>query len=147
MIKLIDANLLIYGVNSDLPQHHVARAWMESVFSGNEAVGLPWVSVLAFFRLSTSPRVFPIPLSVEKAAAYVDEWLELPVVSFVLPGVKHWAILKTLLLTTGTGGNLTTDAHIAALALETGGTVCSADNDFRRYPGLRYLNPLVTLGK
>lgn len=144
MIKLVDANLLIYAVNSDLPQHQLARSWLESVFSGNEAVGLPWVSVMAFLRLSTHARVFSTPLSVEMAAAYVDEWLAQPPVSLVVPGAKHWAILKTLLLNTGTGGNLTTDAHIAALALETGGTVCSADNDFRRYPGLRHINPLTT---
>jgi toxin-antitoxin system PIN domain toxin len=147
MIKLVDANLLIYAVNRDLPQHQLAREWLESAFSGHEAVGLPWVSVLAFLRLSTNARVFSSPLNVDRAAAYVDEWLEQPAVSLVVPGAKHWAILKTLLLTTGTAGNLTTDAHIAALALENGGTVCSADNDFRRYPGLRFLNPLVTLAK
>lgn len=140
---LLDANLLIYAVNRDLPQHKVARNWLEKTFSDPDDVGLPWVSVLAFLRLSTNPRVFKAPLKVEEAIAYADEWMALPSVSLVVPGFRHWEIFKNLLAQSGTGGNLTTDAHIAALALEGGYAVYSADNDFRRFPGIRHVNPLA----
>lgn len=142
-MKLLDANLLIYAVNGDLPQHRAAKAWLEKVLSGIDSVGLPWVSVLAFLRLCTSRRVFAKPLSVEQAIAYIDEWLALPSVTLVRPGERHWAVLRMLLEQTGTAGNLTTDAHIAALALEAGCTVYSADHDFRRFPGVRHVNPLA----
>jgi len=142
-VILVDANLLIYAVNRDLPQHKAARAWLEKIFSGSDPVGLPWVAVLAFLRLCTNPRIFAVPLTVERALAYVDEWLALPVVSLVGPGQRHWAIFRTVLAQTGTAGNLVTDAHIAAMALEGGYTVYSADNDFRRFPGLRHVNPLA----
>ena len=86
-MMLVDANLLIYAVNRDLPQHGAARLWLEKTFSGSDSVGLPWVVVLAFLRLCTNPRVFASPMTVERAIAYVDEWLALPVVSVVGPGV------------------------------------------------------------
>jgi len=140
---LIDANLLIYAVNRDLPQHAAARSWLEDTFSQSEPVGLPWVVILAFLRLCTNPRVFTSPMSVERAIAYIDEWLALPAVSVVGPGLQHWSIFRTLLTQTGTAGNLTTDAHIAALAVESGCGIYSADNDFRRFPGVRHINPLA----
>lgn len=140
---LVDANLLLYAVNRDLTRHAEARAWLEAVLSGTTSVGLPWVVVLAFLRITTSPRIFERPLTVEQAGAYVDSWLSLPVVRAVVPGPGHWPILKNLLDSAGTGGNLTTDAHIAALAIEQGYTVYSADNDFKRFAGLRHVNPLM----
>jgi toxin-antitoxin system PIN domain toxin len=106
-------------------------------------VGLPWVVVLAFLRLSTNIRVFEQPLSVAAATGYIDEWLSLPTVTAVAPGEAHWPILRNLLVDAGTGGNLTTDAHIAALALERGCTVCSSDQDFKRFAGVRHVNPLA----
>ncbi|WP_440998080.1 type II toxin-antitoxin system VapC family toxin [Arhodomonas sp. SL1] len=139
---LVDANLLLYAVNADLPQHARARHWWEQVLSGTEAVGIPWVVILAFLRLSTNPRIFERPLSVEGAMAYVDQWMAQPPVNAVAPGLNHWPVLRNLMEAVGTGGNLTTDAHIAALALEHGYTVYSADNDFRRFAGVRYVNPL-----
>ncbi|WP_022947267.1 type II toxin-antitoxin system VapC family toxin [Methylohalobius crimeensis] len=139
---LVDANLLLYAVNRDLPPHPTARIWFEDILSGNERVGFPWVVLLAFLRIATSKRIFERPLPVEKANAYVDEWLSQPVATTLVPGAAHWAILRNLLNQTGTGGNLTTDAHIAALALEHGCTVCSIDNDFKRFPGLRHIDPL-----
>lgn len=139
---LIDANLLLYAVNQDLPQHAAARSWLEGVFSGSDRIGLPWVVMLAFLRLTTNPRLFARPLSVEQASGYLDEWLSLPMVRPVSPGTGHWAVLRNLLAASGTGGNLTTDAHIAALAIEQGYTVYSADNDFKRFAGLRHVNPL-----
>lgn len=140
---LVDANLLLYAVNRDLPQHDSARRWLEAAFSGGEHVGLPWVVVLAFLRLVTNPRVFAHPLSVAAATGYIEEWLTLPTVTTVAPGGGHWSILRNLLADTGTGGNLTTDAHIAALALERGCPVYSSDNDFKRFPGIRHVNPLA----
>ena len=140
---LVDANLLIYAVNKDLPQHKQARAWWEGAVSGAGNVGLPWVSLLAFLRVCTSPRIFESPLSPEQTAGFIDEWLDRPNVGIVAPGPGHWAILKSLIRQTGTAGNLTTDAHIAALALERGCTICSADNDFKRFPGVTHINPLA----
>lgn len=140
---LVDANLLLYAVNDDLPQHGPARAWLEAIMSGSEVVGLPWVVLLAFLRITTSRRIFERPLMVEQAVEYVEEWLKQPVVRAVTPSSGHWAILRNLLLHSGTGGNLTTDAHIAALALEQGYAVYSTDNDFKRFPGLQHVNPLA----
>lgn len=139
---LLDANLLIYAINQDLPQHGLAKTWLENALSDSVVVGIPLVSLMAFLRICTNFRVFARPLTPESAVAYVDEWLDQPVVRLVVPGAGHWAILRNLLLQTGMAGNLTTDAHIAALALEHGYTVYSADNDFRRFPGLKHVNPL-----
>lgn len=140
---LVDANLLIYAVNQDLPQHRKARDWLEAALSGSAVVGIPLVSLLAFLRICTSPRVFAQPLTPESAITYIDEWLGQPVVRLVVPGPGHWTILRNLLLQTGMSGNLTTDTHIAALALEQGYSIHSADNDFRRFPGLKHVNPLA----
>ncbi len=139
---LVDANLLIYAVNQDLPQHKRAVSWWEQTLSGTAMVGIPWVSILAFLRICTNPRIFSQPLSPESAITYVDEWLDQPLVRLVQPGAGHWPILRNLLLQTGMAGNLTTDAHIAALALEQGYSIYSADNDFQRFPGLKHINPL-----
>ena len=139
---LIDANLLIYAVNSDAPRHAHAREWLDRTLSGNTPVGLPWVCLLAFLRITTHPRVFAHPLQPDAAIDRVNEWLDQPVVDAVYPGEGHWPILRNLLRTTGTGGNLTTDAHIAAIAIERGATVCSADHDFQRFPGVHHVNPL-----
>ncbi|TXF13344.1 type II toxin-antitoxin system VapC family toxin [Pelomicrobium methylotrophicum] len=139
---LVDANLLIYAVNRDSPQHEPARKWLEEVLSGAETVGFPLVSVLAFLRLTTQPRVFERPLAPEAAIAYVDEWLSQPPARWATPGPAHWNVLRELLAFSGTAGNLTTDAHLAALAIEHGYTLHSADNDFRRFAGLRFFNPL-----
>ncbi len=144
---LMDANLLIYAVNKDLPQHKRARVWWEGELSGPGAVGLPWVSLMAFMRICTNPRIFESPLSPEQAIGYVDEWLDRPNVGMVAPGPGHWPILKSLMRQAGTAGNLTTDAHIAAMALEHGCTICSADNDFKRFPGVSYINPLTDTGR
>ena len=138
-----DANLLLYAVNADLPQHEPARQWWENVLSGTEPIGLPWVVILAFLRLSTNSRIFEQPLDPAKALGYLDEWLSQPVAEPLRPGPNHWAILRNLLEPTGTAGNLTTDAHIAALALEHGGRVDSADNDFQRFAGIKHVNPLA----
>lgn len=140
---LVDANLLIYAINEDLPQHRLAREWWESALSGEETVGLPWIVILAFLRITTHGRILVRPLSPEIALSYVQEWLDQPCTLAVAPGRAHWQVLRNLLEATGTAGNLTSDAHIAALAIEHGATVCSADNDFRRFPGVKHVNPLA----
>lgn len=143
-MNIVDLNVLLYAVNSDGPFHHQARAWWQSIVSGDEVVGLPWVVLTGFVRLTTKSGVFPSPLSVAQATSIVDEWLALPSVLTVSPGPTHWSLLRSLLAAHGTGGNLTTDAHLAALAIEYDATLCSADSDFVRYrPHLRYFNPLT----
>ncbi len=139
---LIDANLLIYAVNSDAPHHRAARKWLEETLSGQSHVGLPWVCLLAFLRITTHPGVFARPLRSRQALDIMNEWLDLPYVGAVFPGDHHWPILRNLVQLNGTGGNLVTDAHIAAMAIELGATICSADYDFRRFSGVRHINPL-----
>ena len=142
-MKLVDANVLLYAVNRASAHHERARQWLEEILSGDEPVGLPWVAVLAFLRLATSDRVFPKPLSVDQAVAVVDGWLAQPAVVVVSPGDDHWRVLRRLLSEVGTAANLTTDAHLAALALENAAELCSADADFTRFPAVRAVNPLM----
>ncbi len=139
---LIDANLLIYAVDSDSPHHAKARHWLEETLSGTTRVGLAWVVLLAFLRLTTHPAVMRRPLAVERALEYVDEWLGQPFVETVVPGEKHWPLLRTLLAATGAAGNLSSDAHLAALSLENNAEIRSTDRDFGRFPGVRHINPL-----
>jgi toxin-antitoxin system PIN domain toxin len=142
-VILVDANLLIYAVDADSPNHRRARPWLERTLSSDESVGLPWIVLLAFLRITTHPAVLRKPLDPEDALAYVDAWLEQPGVETPGPGPAHWSILRTLLAAAGTAGNLTSDAHVAALAVEFGATICSTDNDYRRFPGVRHENPLA----
>lgn len=139
---LVDANLLIYAVNRDAPQHAAARDWWEETLSGTTPVGLPWLVMLAFVRLSTNARVMRSPASTEQALHYTHEWLAQPYVTPLNPGESHWLILSRLLADSGAAGNLTNDAHIAAIAIEQGYVVYSADNDFQRFQGIRHVNPL-----
>jgi toxin-antitoxin system PIN domain toxin len=142
-VIVLDANLLIYAVDADAPQHVRARRWLERALSGNAPIGLPWIVVLAFVRVTTRPGVLRRQLSAEQAVAYVDEWLDQPYVELVGPGAGHWPLLKKLLRQVGTAGNLTSDAHLAALAIEGGFELASTDNDFRRFSGVRLVNPLA----
>ena len=140
---LVDANLLIYAVDRDSPHHARARRWLEATLSGAEWVGLPWLAILAFLRITTHPAVMRKPLAPDAALDYVDEWLRQPFVKPVGPGEQHWPILQNLLKASGAAGNLTSDAHLAALAIEHGCTIASTDNDFRRFAGVTHLNPLT----
>ena len=140
---LVDANVLIYAIDEDSPQHAPARDWLEQAFAGVEPIGLPWIVLLAFVRLVTRSAIVRRPLPAEAALAYVDEWLSLPAVQAISPGPGHWAVLRSLLASAGTAGNLTTDAHIAALALEMAAPICTADRDFLRFPGVRVVGPFV----
>lgn len=140
---LIDANILIYAVNSDAPLHRKAKAWLEATLSGPDTVALSWTVLLAFLRLTTRPGVFETPLSVNTAFDVVDAWLSLPSVVTVDPPTQHLRVVRDLLVPLGTGGNLTSDAHLAALAIEHGAELCSSDSDFDRFPRLRWRNPLT----
>jgi hypothetical protein len=141
-VKVVDVNLLLYAVNRDAEQHAAAKAWLDRTLSGTERVALPWIVVLAFLRLVTSPRVFAKPLPVTQALSIVDSWLERPQVVALAPTEAHWPALRALLSDAGTAGNLVTDAHLAALALEHEAELCSSDTDFRRFQGLKWTNPL-----
>jgi toxin-antitoxin system PIN domain toxin len=140
---LVDTNLLIYAVDADAPQHRAAHAWVMETFSSDVPVVLPWVVLTGFIRLTTNPLAMRTPMPVNTALAYVSLFLQQPNVSTLNPGDKHWLILSRLLGDNGTAGNLTTDAHIAAIAIEHGCTVYSADNDFKRFVGLQHINPLA----
>ena len=137
-----DINLLVYTLNRDSPQCLRACEWWRTLLNGDEPVGLTWVTVMGVVRVSTNPRIFRSPLALLDVIANVDEWFAQPVVSTLEPGARHWSIMRTLLAEAGRGGNLTTDAHLAALCIERGATLHSADGDFARFRGLRYENPL-----
>jgi len=139
---LVDANLLIYAIDSDSPHHQRARAWLEELLSGTTRVGLAWIVLLAFVRVTTRAGVLRKPLPAERALGYVDGWLGQPYVTAIGPGEGHWPILRSLLRAAGTAGNLVGDAHLAAIALERGAPVYSTDYDFRRFPGVEHVNPL-----
>ena len=141
---IVDANLLIYAIDADSPHHKASRRWLEKTWSGTTWVALPYIVVLAFLRLTTRPGIMRDPLRPEDALDFVDSWLNQPYLTLLTPGPNHWPILRNLLQLSGTAGNLTSDAHIAALALEHGATVYSADNDFKRFAGVRHVNPLLT---
>lgn len=141
-MKVIDLNILIYAINKDAPNHQQARKWWENCLAEIEAIGLPWIVLLGFIRITTNPRVFTNPLSPEDATALIDDWLKQPSVEIISPTERHWEILKKLILQLGTASNLTTDAHIAALAIENGGVLFSTDNDFSRFEHLKWENPL-----
>ena len=141
---LIDLNLLLYATNRNSVHHRAARRWLEQVLNAEEPVALPWVVLLGFLRIATNGRILSRPLTVEQALEVVDGWLALPVVRVLHPDQEHWRLLRELLQEAGTGGNLTTDAHLAALALENGCTLCSTDTDFARFRRLKWIHPLGT---
>jgi len=141
-MKLIDANLLLYAVNKNAPLHAKAKAWLETTLSGRETVAFSWNVILAFVRLTTRPGLFRNPLAPERAFDLVAAWLDQPSATVVNPGPRHLAILRGLLTSLGTGGNLTSDAHLAALAIEQNAELCSCDADFARFAGLHWRNPL-----
>jgi len=142
-VNLVDANVLIYAVNADSPQHQKARTWLENALSGSETIGFAWTVLLAFLRITTRRGIMEKPLDVAQAIAYVDSWLQQPNAEIVEANQNHWLILRTLLGAAGTAGNLTSDAHLAALALGGGWTLISTDHDFRRYAGLSVVTPLA----
>jgi toxin-antitoxin system PIN domain toxin len=141
-VILPDANLFLYAVDSLSPRHNRASAWLADAMSGTETVALTWSVLLAFVRLSTRPAVFASPLAPNEALDIVDGWLSRSCTTVVHSGDRHASLLRELLDPFGTAGNLTSDAHLAALAIEHGATLVSADSDFSRFTGLRWHDPL-----
>lgn len=142
-MKLVDLNVLLYAVNRDAPRHDAARSWWEAALSNDEPIGLAWIVLLGFLRLATNAQVFPEPLTPNQAMDRVEIWATHPKTRLVGETEEHWRILKELLEETGTAGNLTTDAHLAALAISHGATLVSCDADFGRFRHLRWENPVA----
>ncbi len=140
---LIDANLLLYAYNSSFDRHTAARTWLEDAVSGPEPVGLAWLTILAFVRIATNTRAFEFPLTVDEATAAVTEWIEHPNVDIAVETPFHWTTLTRLVTEHRLRGPAVMDAHLAALALDYGATLCTTDRDFERFTNLRVLNPLA----
>ena len=144
---LVDANLLLYAANAAAPEHEAARAWLDGRLNGTARVGLPWPSVLAFVRLASNPLVVRNPVAVTIAWAQVVDWLACDVVWVPTPTERHAAVLGALCAQPGMTSRLVPDAHLAALAIEHGLTLCSTDGDFARFAGLTWQNPLGVAGR
>jgi len=142
-VILPDINLLIHAHNADSPVHGRAREWWDSLLADTVGVGLPWVVQLGFIRITTHRRILLNPLPVSEVLARLESWLELPHVHVPTASGRHFALLRDSLTRIGTAGNLTTDAHLAALAIGRGYELHSTDADFTRFPGLKWRNPLL----
>jgi uncharacterized protein len=140
---LVDANLLLFAVHEASPFHGAARAWLAEQLNGPRRVGLPWQSLAAFLRIATHPRAFERPLDPPTAWARVTDWLDAVPAWIPAAGGRHAEILGELIRRHDVRGNLVPDAQIAALALEHGLTVASADTDFARFTEVRWENPLT----
>jgi hypothetical protein len=145
-VILVDANLLLYAYHKRAEQHERSRAWLEAALSGAESVGFAWLSLWAFLRIATNPRVFERPLSTQEAEAAVSSWLAQPAAEILDPGERHWEILRGLMRDGQAAGPLVMDAVLAAIALEHGATLCTTDRDFSRFPKLKWMNPLAAKG-
>jgi toxin-antitoxin system PIN domain toxin len=142
-VILPDLNLLLHAYNSESPVHAAAREWWERLLNGTQPVGLTWAVILGFIRISTHRQVVANPLPVATACAHARAWLAQPYVAILDPGTRHAEILFGFLEALGSAGNLTTDAHLAALAVEHQAELHSTDADFARFRGLRWVNPLA----
>lgn len=139
---LVDANLLLYAYDKASKEYAAARSWLEERFSSSENIGLSWLAVLAFLRITTSRRLEANPMETAEATTIVGGWVALPNVVLVSPAEQHWHILNELLSKSRARGPLIMDAHLAALAIEHGATLCTNDRDFLRFPGLKVEFPL-----
>ena len=139
---LVDANLLLYAEDSLHFSHEEARVWWEGQLSGTKKICLCWTVISAFIRIGTNPRVFKYPLSLEQALARVQGWMDQPCTRIIRPTERHWTVFKKILTDGQATANLTTDAHLAALAIEHGCELVSTDSDFARFPRLKWKNPL-----
>jgi uncharacterized protein len=141
-VTIIDVNILLYAYEADGPQQPAAAKWLTDLFESGETVALPWVSVWGFLRISTNARIWRNPLPVQQAFAIVGDWLDLPNVVALQPGPRHLELLQRLVMQNQSAGRLMTDAVLAALAIENGALLASTDQDFARFKGLRWVNPL-----
>lgn len=140
---LIDANLLLYAVDASSPFHAPAAAWLEERLGGSRRVGIPWQSLGAFLRISTHPRAAERPLTSVEAWSYVEDWLSAEVVWIPQPTERHAEVLGALVTNYQLRGNLVSDAQLAALAIEHGLRICSADTDFARFREIEWQNPIA----
>ncbi len=140
-MTLVDANVLLNAVNSAAPDHASAKRWLDDALAGGAPVGFAWVVLLAFTRLSTRAGLFPRPLTVDDVGRILHAWLSAPAAAILHPGERHLDVLLTLLRSGGAAGNLTTDAHLAALAIEHHAVVVTFDADFDRFEGVRWHRP------
>jgi toxin-antitoxin system PIN domain toxin len=139
---LPDVNVLVHAYNRDSTDHVAARAWWEEALSSGAPLVIPWAVLLGYVRLMTNPRVLMFPITVVAAEKDTRSWLSLPQTTVIEPGEKHADLFFGLLRAAGTAGNLTTDAHVAALAIEYGAQVATCDTDFARFKGVQWFNPL-----
>ncbi len=139
---LVDANLLLYAYDPASRAHHQARQWLQELLSSGKPVRLAWITLLAFLRIGTDPRILRSPFPITEAVGIVESWLERPSVGMLEAGERHWQIWRQLLLEGQARGGMVTDSHLAALAIEHGATLCTTDRDFARFAGLRLENPL-----
>lgn len=139
----LDANVLLYASDAAAPHHAKARVWPEEIFSGGTPVGLPWQTVGAFLRIVTNRKLPGARATIAAAARIVDQWLEQPNVRLLTQGDGHWLVLCQMIIDGQASGPLASDAQLAALTIEYGGTLHTTDRDFARFPGLRWLNPLA----
>jgi uncharacterized protein len=142
-VIVFDANLLIYAYDSGSAHHAKVRAWVEEIFSGPELIGLPWHAIAAFLRIMTNKGLPGARFTVQEASQIVDGWLTQPNIRTLAPAERHWPLLRSLLIEGQASGALVSDAQIAALTIEHGGMLYTADRDFARFPGLRWKNPLA----
>jgi len=138
---LVDANILLYAVDEDSPFHAAARNWIEEALNGPRRVGIPWQSLTAFMRISTNPRAMTSPLAPGEAWGLVESWLDAPNAWVPQPGRGHREILGRLIRDLHLGANLIPDAVLAALCIEHGLSIVSADSDFGRFAEVEWFNP------
>ena len=138
-----DVNVLVFAHNRHAPNHTTAFEWWKEALNLERPIGLPWVVVLGFIRIVTNRRILTEPLRVSDATGLVRQWFQSPRVQIITPGERHAEILFGLLEGAGTAGDLTTDAHLAAMAIEYQAEIATTDADFSRFPGLRWFNPLA----
>ena len=145
-MRIVDANVLLYAVNSSAEHHDASRRWLDGALSGADIVGLAWVPLLAFVRLATKHGLFPSPMEPQDAMAQVRDWCSAPSAVVVNPTARHADVLSDLVLRVGAGGNLVNDAHLAALAIEHRARIVTYDSDFGRFDGVRWDPPESLLG-
>lgn len=142
-MKVVDLNVLIYAVDEQSPHHATILPYWQQLLNGEESIGIPWIVLVGFLRITTNPKAFATPLTADVACEIVDGWLSLDVVSVPTEKPSHWTTLRAHVHASGTAANLVTDAHIATIASTRGATLVSCDRDFERFEGLRVENPLA----
>ena len=140
---LIDANLLLFAYNPEDARHEASRLWLEAVLAGTPLVRFSWLTLWAFLRITTNPRVFKQPLSIAEAERHISSWLAQPSAGILEPGERHWDILQQLMRDGQASGPLVMDAALAAIAIEHGATLCTTDRDFARFGGLVWTDPIA----